>query len=152
MFKWCEICMHVGRWESSKFGFFLRQTHRGFMWPQWPKHALHVGHTNCLAKVHNDQICSRERNCRKHNVWNKWKQGSPLPRIRFTPFYSVTHHPSTLHVQCNSYLYSIKHWCVPCSLQFLLYTLSAFDVWYNGVPVAYIITSSFMKLNCSCGC
>jgi hypothetical protein len=28
-------------------------------------------------------------------------------------------------------------------LQFLLYTMMVFDEWYNGVPVVYIITSSY---------
>jgi hypothetical protein len=30
-------------------------------------------------------------------------------------------------------------------LQFLLYTMMVFDEWYNGVPMAYIITSSYKQ-------
>lgn len=32
-------------------------------------------------------------------------------------------------------------------LQFPLYTLMVFDDWYNGIPVAYIITSSCKQDN-----
>jgi len=30
-------------------------------------------------------------------------------------------------------------------LQFPLYTMMVFDEWYNGVPMAYIITSSYKQ-------
>ncbi len=44
---------------------------------------------------------------------------------------------------CNNQLPKVNH--ITLLLQFPLYTMMVFDEWYNGVPVAYLITSNYKQ-------